>query len=186
MAAGQGGWPASVNQRPAASLDSLAMTPPDVSPQSAPARGQVFRYEGFAADADRGLLTCRYSLDGREFTERVSLTPGPAWDSPAARAAARLVYLLAGVSYYKTAAPPLIDLGDTALTGHERAFLREFYLSGLGEYAYRNGLDLSDLRIEAQQAPDGRSRSRHRTRPRPPGRAACARSSPSAAASTRS
>ncbi|TVZ06066.1 endonuclease domain-containing protein [Trebonia kvetii] len=130
------------------------MTPPDVSPQPAPARGQVFRYEGFATDADRGLLTCRYSLDGREFTERVSLTPGPAWDSPAARAAARLVYVLAAVSYYKTAAPPVIDLGDTALTGRERTFLREFYLAGLGEYAYRNGLDLSDLRIEARQAPD--------------------------------
>jgi hypothetical protein len=112
-------------------------------------RGQVFRYEGFAVDAERGLLTCRYSLDGREFAERVSLAPGPGWDTAAARAAARLVYLLAGVSYYKTAAPPVIDLGDIALTGRERAFLREFYLSGLGEYAYRNGLDLSDLRIEA-------------------------------------
>jgi hypothetical protein len=115
-------------------------------------RGQVFRYEGFAVDAERGLLTCRYSLDGREFAERVSLAPGPGWDTAAARAAARLVYLLAGVSYYKTAAPPVIDLGDIALTGRERAFLREFYLSGLGEYAYRNGLDLSDLRIEAPAA----------------------------------
>ena len=117
-------------------------------------RGQVFRYEGFAADAERGLLTCRYSLDGREFAERVTLAPGPGWDTPAARAAARIVYLLAGVSYYKTAAPPVIDLGGTALTERERAFLREFYLSGLGEYAYRNGLDLSGLRIEAPVAMD--------------------------------
>jgi UDP-N-acetyl-alpha-D-muramoyl-L-alanyl-L-glutamate epimerase len=128
------------------------MNSPDVSEGAAPVRGQVFRYEGFAVDAERGLLTCRYSLDGREFAERVSLAPGPGWDTPAARAAARLVYLLAGVSYYKTAAPPVIDLGDIALTGRERAFLREFYLSGLGEYAYRNGLDLSDLRIEAPAA----------------------------------
>ena len=49
---------------------------------------KVFRYEGFAADSERGLLTCRYSLDGREFAERVSLAPGPAWDSAAAQAAA--------------------------------------------------------------------------------------------------
>ena len=124
---------------------------------AAPVRGQVFRYEGFAADAERGLLTCRYSLDGREFAERVSLAPGPGWDTPAARAAARLVYLLAGVSYYKTAAPPVIDLGDTALTERELAFLREFYLSGLGEYAYRNGLDLSDLAFTP--APAGRVRA---------------------------
>jgi hypothetical protein len=141
------------------------MTPSDVSKQPVPVRGQVFRYEGFTADAGRGLLTCRYSLDGREFTERVSLTPGPRWDSPAARAAARLVYLMAGVSYYKTAAPPVIDLGDIPLTQRERTFLREFYLSGLGEYAYRNGLDLSDLRFEARQAPESAQESAAGSRP---------------------
>jgi UDP-N-acetyl-alpha-D-muramoyl-L-alanyl-L-glutamate epimerase len=129
------------------------MTSPAASQGPAPARGRVFRYQGFTADADRGLLTCRYSLDGREFTERVSLAPGERWNSAAALAAARLVYLLAGVSYYKTAAPPVIDLGEIALTEREHAFLRQFYLSGLGEYAYRNGLDLADVRIEAQPSP---------------------------------
>jgi len=120
----------------------------------APRRGAVFQYESFATDADRGLLTCRYSLDGRIFTERVSLSPGPLWNTPAAQAAARLVFLLAGVSYYKTAAPPVIELPDTPLTPREQDFLREFYLQGLGEFAYRNGLDLRDLRIRAAaQAP---------------------------------
>ena len=128
------------------------MTSPDAFDGAAPGRGRVFRYAGFTADGERGLLTCRYSLDGREFTERISLAPGPRWDIPAARAAAQIVYLLAGVSYYKTAAPPVIDLGDTALTERELAFLREFYLSGLAEYAYRNGLDLSDLVIHSRPA----------------------------------
>jgi UDP-N-acetyl-alpha-D-muramoyl-L-alanyl-L-glutamate epimerase len=114
-------------------------------------RGETFRYESFDADADRGVLTCRYSVDGRAFSERVTLAPGPRWETPAARAAARLVFLLAGVSYYKTAAPPVIDLGETALTGPERAFLRDFYLQGLGEFAYRNAIDLSDLRIDARR-----------------------------------
>jgi hypothetical protein len=99
------------------------------------------------------LLTCCYSLDGRSFTERVSLSPGPGWRTPAAQAAARIVFLLAGVSYYKTAAPPVIDMGEVALTVAERDFLREYYLQGLGEYAYRNALDLTGLRIEARQAP---------------------------------
>jgi UDP-N-acetyl-alpha-D-muramoyl-L-alanyl-L-glutamate epimerase len=112
----------------------------------------VFRYEGWAADPELGTLTCGYSLDGREFTERVTLAPGPRWRTEAARAAARLVFLLAGVSYYKTEAPPVIDLGRTALTEAELAFLREFYLQGLGEFAYRNTLDLTPLRIEARQA----------------------------------
>jgi hypothetical protein len=115
-------------------------------------RGRVFRYGDWTVDAERGLLTCGYSLDGREFTERVALAPGPRWHTDAARAAARLVFLLAGVSYYKTAAPPVIDLGSTALTQAELALLREFYLQGLGEFAYRNTLDLTPLRIEARRA----------------------------------
>ena len=96
----------------------------------------------------------RYELDGREFTERVTLPPGARWRTEEARAAARLVFLLSGVSYYKTAAPPVIDFGETALTGTEEAFLREFYLQGLAEFAYRNSLDLTALSLHAQRAPD--------------------------------
>ena len=59
-------------------------------------RGRVFRYESFQSDAERGLLTCRYSLDDREFIERVTLLPGPGWSVGPAGAAARLVFLLAG------------------------------------------------------------------------------------------
>jgi UDP-N-acetyl-alpha-D-muramoyl-L-alanyl-L-glutamate epimerase len=117
-------------------------------------RGQLFRYEGYRIDAATGLLACGYSLDGRNFEERVTLSPAGDWDSPAARAAARLVFLLAGVSYYKTAAPEVIDLGRTAVTDRERAFLRKYYLQGLGEFAYRNDMDLTSLRIQGPPLPD--------------------------------
>jgi len=123
-------------------------------PQPCP-RGKVFRYQGFRADAESGALTCRYELDGRQFAERVTIGgASPRWRTEAARAAARLVFLLAGVSYYKTAAPPVVDVGETPLTDAEHAFLREFYLQGLGEFAYRNSLDLTPLRLEARRAPD--------------------------------
>ncbi|MDQ2814006.1 MAG: endonuclease domain-containing protein [Actinomycetota bacterium] len=115
-------------------------------------RGRVFRYLSYLADAERGSLICRYELDGRQFAERFTLAPGPRWRTDAARAASRLVFLLAGVSYYKTAAPEVIDLGQTPLTETELAFLREFYLQGLGEFGYRNALDLALLRIEAPRA----------------------------------
>jgi UDP-N-acetyl-alpha-D-muramoyl-L-alanyl-L-glutamate epimerase len=130
-------------------------------------RGQLFRYESFTADAESGVLTCRYSLDGREFTERFTLAPGPRWHTEAARAAARLVFLLAGVSYYKTAAPPVIDLGETAVTETELAFLGEFYRQGLGEFAYHNALDLSSLRIEARRIEARRIEARRIEAPAP-------------------
>lgn len=118
-------------------------------------RGQRFRYDGFTIDPSQGELRCTYTLDDRQFTERFVLSSEPAaWKQPAATAAARLVFLLAGVSYYKTSAPPVIDMGDTALTALEREVLLGFYLEGLGEFAFRNGLDLSGLTIEGPVAPD--------------------------------
>ena len=145
-------------------------------------RGSVFRYREYAVDAERGVLTCRYELDGREFTERVTLLPGEQWHTEQARAAARLVFLLSGVSYYKTAAPPVIDFGTTALTAAEEAFLREFYLQGLAEFAYRNNLDLTQLRLRSPPRPGPASRPA----PPAPSVANSGPSSRSGAGSTRS
>jgi hypothetical protein len=115
-------------------------------------RAGVFRYAGYTIEPGANRLTCHYRLDDLSFTEQITLPGGPGteagWSRPGVDAAARLFFLLAGVSYYKAGAPPVIDLGDTALTDGERDFLRSYYLDGLGEYAYRNGLDLGDLRID--------------------------------------
>ena len=113
-----------------------------------------FRYEGYQIDPAPGRLTCRYSLGDHRFSEVVTVAAEPGrWNREEVRQAARLVFLLAGVSYCKTAAPAVIDLGDTAVTDTERTFLRSFYTGGLAEYAYRNGLDLSGLRIEGPSRP---------------------------------
>jgi hypothetical protein len=119
------------------------------SVEKVPYTAEVFRYTGFDIDPARNRLTCRYRLDHWDFTEQITLPSGGDWHSPAAREAARLVFLLAAVSYYKAGAPPVIDLGDTAVTDTEREFLRQFYLDGLGEFAYRSEprLDLSGLQI---------------------------------------
>lgn len=110
-----------------------------------PAAVVAFRYDGFTLDLAAGRLLCRYRLDALEFVEEVRFAPAPHVDAKAAERAARLVFLLAGVSYYKAAAPPLIDLGPHALTPAEATMLRAFYLEGLGEFAYDNGLELRDV-----------------------------------------
>lgn len=112
-------------------------------------RADTFRYVGYEIDAAANRLVCRYRLDGVDFREEVTFPGGGDWSSSAVAETARLVFLLAAVSYYKAGAPPVIDLGDTAITDNERAFLREFYVEGLGEFAYRQQprLDLSDVAI---------------------------------------
>ncbi|MCW2580461.1 MAG: hypothetical protein JWR82_2062, partial [Blastococcus sp.] len=110
-------------------------------------RGEKFTYEGVDVSPSSGEVTSRYSLDGRSFTEVVRLPVELDWDQPAVAAAARILFLLSGISYYKTAAPPVIDLGQTPVTAEEIAFLREFYVEGLGEFSYVNDLPLDDLEI---------------------------------------
>ncbi len=77
------------------------------------------------------------------FTEVVTF-PLPAQPPTGTRLAAlhrvlELLHLVAGVSYYKAAAPPRLiaphPLGEAAT-----AFLTALYTKGLGEYAYRNDL----------------------------------------------
>ncbi|MEO7126663.1 MAG: hypothetical protein ABI382_03800 [Nakamurella sp.] len=114
-----------------------------------PLKAARFVYDSFRIDAASNQLICQYQLDDWQFTETVALPGGGDWSTPAAVEAARLVFLLAGVSYYKAGAPPVIDLGTHAVTDTERDFLRQFYIDGLGEFAYRSTprLDLSGLEI---------------------------------------
>ena len=112
----------------------------------------TFRYDGFAVDPTTSTVSCRYATGGRSFTEEFTFEPGGDWDEPAVRAAVRLLYLVAGVSYYKTTASRRIDLGGLATTEDERAFLVDYYVEGLGEFAYRNGLDLRGLEVNGPDA----------------------------------
>jgi hypothetical protein len=121
---------------------------------AATGRARRFSYTELAIDAGRSELTCRYELDGQEFTERVTIegVPATAWERPGVAAAARLAYLLCGASYYKAGAPPVIDLGGLALDAPDLEFLRQYYVEGLGEFAYRNGLDLSGIEFRSTSA----------------------------------
>ncbi|TFV67009.1 UNVERIFIED_ORG: endonuclease domain-containing protein [Bacillus sp. AZ43] len=110
-------------------------------------RGARFTYEGVDISPATGEITSRYSLDGRQFREVVHVPGDLDWDQPGVAAAARILFLLSGISYYKTAAPPVIDLGDTPVTDDEIAFLRDFYVQGLGEFSYVNDLPIDDLQI---------------------------------------
>ena len=111
-----------------------------------------FRYDGFVIDAECAAVSCRYSTASHAFTEVFTFGPGGDWDDPAVRAAVRLLFLLAGVSYYKTTAAPVIDLGDLPTTAAERAFLTAYYVHGLGEFAYRNGMDLRGVAVTGPDA----------------------------------
>jgi hypothetical protein len=108
-----------------------------------------FTYVGWSVDAIEGRVSCSYELDGEAFTEIVGLEGGGDLSSEAAQQAARLLFLLAGVSYFKTQAPPVIDFGEHSLSEAECDLLTQLYRDGLAEFAYVNGLELGNLELRA-------------------------------------
>ncbi|WP_210495777.1 hypothetical protein [Patulibacter sp. SYSU D01012] len=117
----------------------------------------AFRFVGVEIDEEAAAVTLRYALDDAvAFAETVAFD-GVTWPRDPARREtlarlARLLHLLAGVSYFKTAVPArmVLEPGTGDLAGGDapsprlRALLREVYTLGLGEFAYRNGIDVRE------------------------------------------
>ena len=107
----------------------------------------VFRFVRCEFDAATGVASLVYAFDdGPEMTEQVTVPGAPftleGERSAAVQQALRLLHLIAGVSYYKAAVPGEIRIDSYAIDDATASLLENFYVSGLGEFAYRNGLDL--------------------------------------------
>lgn len=112
-------------------------------------KDQVSRFRFVRCDfaADTGVARLVYAFDdGPEMTETVTV-PGAPFRLDGERAAAvqralRLLHLIAGVSYYKAAVPEQVSIDSYAIDADTAALVEAVYLNGLGEFAYRNGLNL--------------------------------------------
>jgi len=108
-----------------------------------PSRFQSFRFLARELN-ERGRVTLRYALDEEIFfVERFDL-PIEAELSEAERARVdgllSLLHWVAGVSYFKVAAPPSVSCETGAPPPAAAALLQALYSEGLGEFAYTNGL----------------------------------------------
>lgn len=108
---------------------------------------RIFRFVRCAFDTETGIAQLVYAFDdGPELIETITV-PGAPFVLDTARAAAaeqalRLLHLIAGVSYYKAAVPPTIAIDSYSIDADTAALLETIYLNGLGEFAYRNSLNL--------------------------------------------
>jgi hypothetical protein len=124
---------------------------------------RAFRFVRCGFDAATGIARLAYAFDdGPELVETITI-PGAPFVLDEARALAaeqalRLLHLIAGVSYYKAAVPGEIRIDGYAIDAATATLLQDIYINGLGEFAYRNGLDLHGIRFpvhrqETVQAP---------------------------------
>lgn len=106
-----------------------------------------FHFSACAFDAATGVARLDYAFDtGAVFSETICFPGAPftlnASRATAVQAALRILHLIAGVSYYKAAVPETIVLDSYAIDADTAALLTQIYENGLGEFAYRNGLQL--------------------------------------------
>lgn len=119
---------------------------------------KAFRFVDCALDVATGVARLVYAFDdGPALTETVSFPGAPfALDGARAQAvqrAVRLLHLIAGVSYYKAAVPPQVVIEGDPIDTETAALMENVYRHGLGEFAYRNGLDLHGrIRFPATRA----------------------------------
>jgi hypothetical protein len=110
----------------------------------------TFRYLGRTFDPESATARFRYSLDAEgtrhEFEERFEFAAAGAVGMAPERLDAldrvlRHLFLAAGVSYFKAAAPPVVVVESEPLSEPDVAFYATLYELGLAEFAYRNGFN---------------------------------------------
>mgnify|MGYP001241900066 CR=1 FL=1 len=108
-----------------------------------------FRFVDAGMDLATGDVWLDYAFDTQApMRERLRIPGAPftldARRLTAARRALRVLHLIAGISYFKAAAPPQMEVGAQGLSPALRDLLDAVYQQGLGEYAHRNALSLRE------------------------------------------
>ena len=117
-----------------------------------------FICEDYRYEPQTGALALRYAFDsGPRFEERIVFPVGErrlsANDNAALDRVFRMLLLACGVSYYKAFVPPRVVCPAFPIDAATAGFFTDFYVKGLAEFAYRNGIDLaSRFRIEPAPA----------------------------------
>lgn len=111
-----------------------------------------FVCEAYRFAPESGTLSLHYRFDTGECFQECIVFPAGVRPSEALDRVFRLLLLACGVSYYKAFAPPRIRCAAFALDNPTAQFFTEFYVKGLAEFAWRNGVDLSGLQFVADVA----------------------------------
>ncbi|MFN8671131.1 MAG: endonuclease domain-containing protein [Candidatus Sericytochromatia bacterium] len=113
---------------------------------------EKFRFVSYEFDENTFIAKLNYAFDDNYFfTEQIAFNNANTVFDDEKRKALDLclknLHLVAGSSYYKAAIPPKIVIENQEITKETSDFMQKLYLNGLGEFAYRNNLDLKEKLI---------------------------------------
>jgi len=108
---------------------------------------QCFHFVDYNFSLATGQIQLRYAFDNQLLLTEQLILPGAPFDldtncTVALERALQLLHLIAGISYYKAAIPEKIIINNYQIDASTAALVATIYEQGLGEFAYRNGLDL--------------------------------------------
>jgi len=106
-----------------------------------------FRFISCHFSAIDGVVKLVYAFDNGPYLTETLVLPGAPFylDKPretALQSALQLLHLIAGVSYYKAALPAQVSIESYAIDTSTAKLVESIYENGLGEFAYRNQLNI--------------------------------------------
>lgn len=109
----------------------------------------TFEFSKYTYNEDSGLLELFYRIDELEFVEEINFNPNNIKlrklndiEKKALEASFIYLHLVAGISYYKLFLPENIKINTIKLDGDQKDFFDRLYFNGLGEFSFRNNVDL--------------------------------------------
>lgn len=108
----------------------------------------TFRFVGYRFDAENSEVSLDYAFDDAyRFCEKIEFhhakTDLTAEELAAVDNILFFLHIACGISYYKAFVPGSLVIETGKLNKEQAAFFDEFYLKGLGEFCWRNRLNLS-------------------------------------------
>jgi hypothetical protein len=109
---------------------------------------KTFRFTSFGFDTQKTTAYLRYAADEIDFEEKLVFAGAhQKLSREQIQTINHFLYYLhiaAGISYYKAFIPDEIEVETRPMSKSTARFFEKFYFNGLGEFAYRNKLDLKN------------------------------------------
>lgn len=110
-----------------------------------------FKFTKYEYNDNSFLLKLYYEIDELEFIEEINFNPNGLKlrslnndEKKVLDLSFKYLHLVAGISYYKLLLPKNIEIDTMGLSEDQKEFFDKLYLNGLGEFAFKNNLDLRE------------------------------------------
>lgn len=112
-------------------------------------KNNVFEFSKYIYEENTNILKLFYKVDEFEFIEEINFNPNSVKirnltdkEKKALDLSFAYLHIVTGISYYKLFVPEIIKIETIELNKEQKEFFDSLYFNGLGEFAFKNNIDL--------------------------------------------